>query len=300
VGREPGIARPRDFEPAVRKAWPALVGCVNDDGRLTHVQPAGSAPVKFSADATSPYGGGVFLLAGSEVYRMAVLGKIKRQINFYIQSYKSILNFAVKLKPLKSIFLGLWSFYSCNTEFPIFIFTLSSQGCVMDGVSSRILDSQALFRIRFANSAQDKLLFQVDLAPGETRNFTFWTLPLCRRAAAHRENLRALCAGTLRRFRVGKRPHRAPRLRPRAHQGREHHQQRPDVWIKTYRNLMVNEMYASGHYHMDNGDEMDDFRVGHSAAAAASASGTAKNFSRRAIITIGNSSRPARSARNLN
>jgi hypothetical protein len=27
---------------------------------------------------------------------------------------------------------------------------------------------------------------------------------------------------------------------------------------------MVNEMYASGHYHMDNGDEMDDFRVGNS------------------------------------
>ena len=38
----------------------------------------------------------------------------------------------------------------------------------------------------------------------------------------------------------------------------------PDVWIKSRRNLMVNEMYASGHYHMDNGDEMDDYRVGKS------------------------------------
>jgi hypothetical protein len=37
-----------------------------------------------------------------------------------------------------------------------------------------------------------------------------------------------------------------------------------DVWIKTWRNLMVNEMYSSGHYHMDNGDEMDDYRVGKS------------------------------------
>ncbi len=72
-GVNQGLLDRATYEPAVRKAWPALVGCVNDEGRLTHVQPAGSAPVKFSADATSPYGGGVFLLAGSEVYRMAVL-----------------------------------------------------------------------------------------------------------------------------------------------------------------------------------------------------------------------------------
>jgi len=38
----------------------------------------------------------------------------------------------------------------------------------------------------------------------------------------------------------------------------------PDVWIKTWRNLMINEMYASGHYHMTNGTEMDDYRVGSS------------------------------------
>jgi len=43
-----------------------------------------------------------------------------------------------------------------------------------------------------------------------------------------------------------------------------------DVWIKTWRNLMVNEMYSSGHYHMDNGDEMDDFRVGKSSGCGGS------------------------------
>ena len=71
-GVNQGLLDRATYEPAVRKAWTALVACVNDEGRLTHVQPAGSAPVKFSADATSPYGGGVFLLAGSEVYKMAV------------------------------------------------------------------------------------------------------------------------------------------------------------------------------------------------------------------------------------
>ena len=73
-----------------------------------------------------------------------------------------------------------------------------------------------------------------------------------------------------------------------------------DVWIKTYRNLMVNEMYASGHYHMDNGDEMDDFRVGKSSRLRRHRHLGRAEISRRPSITaIGSSSPPARSARNL-
>ena len=58
------------YEPAVRKAWSALVGCVAPDGKLTHVQPIGADPKRFPADATEVYGVGAFLLAGSEVYRL--------------------------------------------------------------------------------------------------------------------------------------------------------------------------------------------------------------------------------------
>lgn len=59
------------YAPAVRRAWSALVGCVAPDGKLTHVQPIGADPKKFPADATEVYGVGAFLLAGSEVYRLA-------------------------------------------------------------------------------------------------------------------------------------------------------------------------------------------------------------------------------------
>jgi len=59
------------YEPAVWKAWQALVGCVTPEGRLTHVQPVGANPRQFDPDATEVYGVGAFLLAGSEVYRMA-------------------------------------------------------------------------------------------------------------------------------------------------------------------------------------------------------------------------------------
>ncbi len=61
------------FEPAVRKAWVALVSCVDADGKLTHVQPIGADPKKFAPESTEVYGVGSFLLAGNEVYRMAVL-----------------------------------------------------------------------------------------------------------------------------------------------------------------------------------------------------------------------------------
>jgi unsaturated rhamnogalacturonyl hydrolase len=40
-GVNQGLLDRAKFAPAVRKAWPALAGCVNADGRLTHVQPAG-------------------------------------------------------------------------------------------------------------------------------------------------------------------------------------------------------------------------------------------------------------------
>ncbi|MBI5382319.1 MAG: glycoside hydrolase family 88 protein [Opitutae bacterium] len=71
-GINQGLLDRAKFEPAVRKAWQALVACVQSDGRLTHVQPVGSQPKKdFDANSTEVYGVGAFLLAGSEVYRLA-------------------------------------------------------------------------------------------------------------------------------------------------------------------------------------------------------------------------------------
>ncbi|MBU6411513.1 MAG: glycoside hydrolase family 88 protein, partial [Verrucomicrobia bacterium] len=71
-GVNQGLLDRAKFEPAVRRAWEALVDCVDADGKLTHVQPVGASPKQFAPDSTAPYGVGAFLLAGSEVYRMAV------------------------------------------------------------------------------------------------------------------------------------------------------------------------------------------------------------------------------------
>ncbi len=70
-GVNEGLLDRAKFEPAVRKAWTALVDCVTPEGRLTHVQPIGADPRHFDENATEVYGVGAFLLAGSEVWRLA-------------------------------------------------------------------------------------------------------------------------------------------------------------------------------------------------------------------------------------
>jgi rhamnogalacturonyl hydrolase YesR len=59
------------FLPAVKKAWAALNGCVNEEGRVGWVQPIGADPRKnFDANSWEVYGTGAFLLAGSEVIKL--------------------------------------------------------------------------------------------------------------------------------------------------------------------------------------------------------------------------------------
>ena len=67
-----GLLDRATFQPAVEKAWAALVACVAPDGKLTHVQPIGADPKKFDENSTEIYGVGAFLLAGREVYRLGV------------------------------------------------------------------------------------------------------------------------------------------------------------------------------------------------------------------------------------
>ena len=72
-----GLLDGATFKPAIRRAWIALADCVDAEGKLTHVQPIGSDPKTFADDSTEVYGVGAFLLAGSELYRMAVFEQAK-------------------------------------------------------------------------------------------------------------------------------------------------------------------------------------------------------------------------------
>jgi rhamnogalacturonyl hydrolase YesR len=59
------------YKPVVKKAWAGLLAHVYSDGRLGSIQPVGAAPGQFKRTSSYVYGVGAFLLAGSEVDRLA-------------------------------------------------------------------------------------------------------------------------------------------------------------------------------------------------------------------------------------
>ena len=69
-GINSGLLNRAEYEATVMKAWTALLGNVNQDGRLGYVQQVGESPDKVSAGDSQAYGSGAFLLAASEVYKL--------------------------------------------------------------------------------------------------------------------------------------------------------------------------------------------------------------------------------------
>jgi unsaturated rhamnogalacturonyl hydrolase len=238
-GVNQGLLDRAKFEPAVQKAWTALAGCVEPDGKLTHVQPVGSDPKKFADDSTEAYGAGAFLLAGSEVYRMAVFENAKP---IAVKAFNPA-NFWRESETIELSIAGHW--------------------VVMDGVSSRIIDSQSF--ASKPDEATDKLIFQSDFAPGETR--TFYILDASALAATPPPIVKTFARYVPERFddfawesdRIAHRTYGQALIK-----AENTISSGPDVWIKKDRGLIVDTMYATKHYHEDNGSFMDDYRVGHS------------------------------------
>jgi rhamnogalacturonyl hydrolase YesR len=276
-GVNQGLLDRATFEPAVRKAWAALVSCVDADGKLTHVQPIGADPKKFSEDSTEVYGVGAFLLAGSEMYKMATfekpvvislgskVGGVAPMVEVKVLNpsafnrscetaeiyFGEVLKTIVTRSKLSSQPPGSPDLYNVsnylkNHELP----------AIMDGVSSRIMDSQI---------NGNKLLFQVDLAPGETR--AFYILDAAALAATPPPIVKTFARYVPERFddfawesdRIAHRIYGQALIKAEGTVSSG-----ADVWIKKDRRLIVDTMYATKHYHEDNGAFMDDYRVGKS------------------------------------
>lgn len=70
-GINEGLLPKEEYFPIVEKGWQALLSAVEEDGKLGYVQPIGADPKKVTPQMTEVYGPGAFLLAGTEIYRMA-------------------------------------------------------------------------------------------------------------------------------------------------------------------------------------------------------------------------------------
>ena len=251
-GVNQGLLDRATYEPAVQKAWTALAGSVNVDGKLTHVQPVGADPKKFDPDATEVYGVGAFLLAGSEVYRIAVLERIWRGGMVKV----TVTNPSDFRRDFETVEL--------NHDLPSVVVDhlMEDPWVVMDGLSSRILDSQAYSP---DTNYSPTLLFQVDLAPHETR--TYYILDASALAAVPQPIIK-----TFARFVPERQDDFAWESDRIAHRiygpALETWKAEPltssgiDVWVKRTRGLVVDQMYGTMKFFNTNGPAQDDFKVG--------------------------------------
>ncbi|HVU08779.1 MAG TPA: glycoside hydrolase family 88 protein [Verrucomicrobiae bacterium] len=274
-GVNQGLLDRAKFEPAVRKAWTALTGCVEPDGKLIHVQPIGADPKHFDPDSTEPYGVGAFLLAGSEVYRMAVL----EEPRIFPQTF-SVPNMQLPSGRVLVKVTNPSSFHrDCETVELLSQVNLvpalgdnSSTGkhaeklAVMDGVSSRILDSQIYIADTNNPIYTEKLLFQVDLAPHETR--TFYILDASALTAIPPPIVKTFAYYAPERhddfaWESDRIAHRAFGKALETWKAEPLTSSGYDVWIKRTRDLKVAELYRHQNLLFNPTNEaQDDFKVG--------------------------------------
>jgi unsaturated rhamnogalacturonyl hydrolase len=70
-GVREGFLDRKQYLPIVKRAWAGLLSHVYADGRLGCIQPIGAAPGDFTETSSYVYGVGAYLLAGSEIYKLA-------------------------------------------------------------------------------------------------------------------------------------------------------------------------------------------------------------------------------------
>jgi unsaturated rhamnogalacturonyl hydrolase len=247
-GVNQGLLDGAKFKPAIRKAWTALADSVDGAGKLTHVQPIGSDPKAFADDSTEVYGVGAFLLAGSEFYRMVVVENAKPlaiEVTNPAQLYRHCETVELELSRLASYGLR------------------STNLAVMDGLGSRILDSQtyASEPVRPPHT----FLFQTDLAPGESR--TYYIMDVSALAGLPQPIVKTYARQIGERFRdiaweSDRIAHRMYHQDLIAAEGTV--SSGVDVWVKGTRALVIDKWYKNDDYHEDHGEGLDDYRVGRS------------------------------------
>ncbi len=234
-GVNQGLLDAATYGPAARKAWASLVGCVRNNGRLTHVQPIGADPKSFPDMATEIYGTGAFLLAGSEIHRMAVMANTRPQL-------VTVTNPA--------------DFHRFQETVTLASSGLPKDPVVMDHNTSRVIPSQM---------TGSGLIFQTDLGPGDSRRFLI--LPSSSLAELPPALPRTFCRFVPERLddfawesdRIAHRTYGPAIIRDPKEKLVSSGM---DVWLKSVRHPVIDSWYRSGDYHADKGEGLDSYKVG--------------------------------------
>lgn len=233
-----GLLAKKDYMPVCSKGWQRLVANVHPDGKLGFVQAIGKDPRAVTMEETDVYGVGGFLLAGHELYKMA-LTKGAAMHDFTITNPSSALRMnqvvALRWDDVKKQLLGV----------------TSENVAVMDRVSGYFLPVQL---------EGERLLTQVSLMPHEKRRFTLFALK-GRQPAQFPSRLHArfvperLDDFAWENDRMAFRMY-GPALVAEDGRGGI------DVWTKRVRYPVIEKWYAGKDYHKDHGEGMDAYKVG--------------------------------------
>jgi rhamnogalacturonyl hydrolase YesR len=231
-GVNQGLLDANTYAPALRRAWGALLAKVQPDGKLTHVQPIGRAPETFPFEATEDYGVGAFLMAGSELYRMALLQRAPAQT-------------VTVTNP--------GGFHRADES--IEVKAPRAPVAVMEAATSRFLPSQRI---------GDTLLFQANFAPGEQRRFLL--VPGDAMPPLAPPDVKAHARFVPERLddfawesdRIAHRTYGPAILK----EPKEKVSSGIDVWVKSVRRPILDKWYKQGAYHLDHGEGVDNYHVG--------------------------------------
>jgi unsaturated rhamnogalacturonyl hydrolase len=230
------------YLPVIEKAWQGLVGCVHADGKLGWVQPIGAAPGKVNADLTEVYGVGSFLLAGSEVYKLALRGD-QPVVQVHVTNPITV------FRPSETLSLA-WSNLKRQIR------GLSPENvAVLDMQTNRFLVTQIV--------EDRELLFQADISPGQQRSF--WVMK--RPAGVKPVTPATTTFGRFVKEREDDFAWENNRIAFRMYGRALEHETVSsgiDVWTKKVSYPIVDKWYKLGskHYHKDQGEGADFYKVG--------------------------------------
>lgn len=266
----------RRFLPALRRAWPALVAAVSEDGRVGWVQPIGDAPRALTKEMTEPYGAGAFLLAGVELHKLLTSQHAAAAVH--------VTNPLASLRRHETVELR-WQ------QVAKLVPGTKAEGLqVIDARTGQALPTQALDLD--GNGRPEQLLFQVDLGARQTARLWLHAKPVVAKASAQARTQARVVPERKDDF-AWENDRVAFRMYGPALERSGEVSSGVDLWSKRGPSLVIDAWYKSDDYHKDHGEGGDFYKVGRSRGCGGTGLlhegelGVAKNWREAKVLATG-------------
>jgi len=254
-GVNQGLLDEKEFMPSVNKAWNRLVKNVHVDGKLGFVQAIGKDPQSVTMEETDVYGVGGFLMAAHELHKyITVAGSTNHDITVKNPGSNLRLNNVIELdwKQAQAKLAGLTAENVAIQDrktglfIPVQIFDKD-----MDGTAETLLTQVNLgpkesltlrvYKLKNAQPAFQPSRLHLRYVPERSDDFAWENDRMAFRMYGPKLAIEGVGGGV-------------------------------DVWTKRVRSLVVDQWYKDGPegpncYHVDKGEGMDAYKVGHTLGA---------------------------------